>query len=181
MKKLVGLTALLSLLCLLMAPVAQALPGKPTHGCDQTLENDGDPYDSTCDGSASQNGNGGGNATGKPCAGCVGAADNKNPQGQLPDGSDHNKGYECDENKGIGKTNPAHTGCDAYTNTASSIETQTIQGSAAGAFDPMDRTQSGPDDGQSMTWGTLLLVTLVGSGIVATVRTRLRRSLPQED
>ena len=57
------------------------------------------------------NGNGGGKATGKPCAGCVGKADNKNPKGQMPGGSDHNNGYECDGNNGIGKTNPAHTGC----------------------------------------------------------------------
>jgi len=48
---------------------------------------------------------------GKPCAGCVGKADNKNPQGQRPNGSDHNAGYECDRNHGIGRTNPAHTGC----------------------------------------------------------------------
>ena len=68
-------------------------------------------YCSTRDGSPSGNGNGGGEATGKPCAGCVGKADNKNPPGQAPDGSDHNAGYECDRNKGIGRTNPAHTGC----------------------------------------------------------------------
>ena len=68
-------------------------------------------YDSTRDGSPSGNGNGGGNAKGKPCAGCVGKADNKNPKGQAPDGSDHNAGYECDRNHGIGRTNPAHTGC----------------------------------------------------------------------
>jgi hypothetical protein len=71
----------------------------------------GGPYCSTRDGSASGNGNGGGKAVGKPCAGCVGKADNKNPKGQNPGGSDHNKGYECDGNNGIGKTNPAHTGC----------------------------------------------------------------------
>ena len=69
------------------------------------------PYDSTRDGTASANGNGGGHATGKPCAGCVGKADNKNPKGQLPGGSDHNAGYECDGNHGIGRGNPAHTGC----------------------------------------------------------------------
>jgi hypothetical protein len=69
------------------------------------------PYDSTRDGSPSGNGNGDGNATGKPCAGCVGKADNKNPKGQYPNGTDHNNGYECDGNNGIGKTNPAHTGC----------------------------------------------------------------------
>jgi hypothetical protein len=70
-------------------------------------------YDSTRDGSPSMNGNGNGNATGKPCAGCVGAADNKNPPGQLPNGTDLNAGYECDTNHGIGRTNPAHTGCQA--------------------------------------------------------------------
>ena len=69
------------------------------------------PYCSTRDGSPSMNGNGGGKATGKPCAGCVGKADNKNPKGQMPGGSDHNNGYECDGNNGIGKSNPAHTGC----------------------------------------------------------------------
>lgn len=75
--------------------------------------NESGAYDSTCDGSPSGNGNGGGNAGGKPCAGCVGNADDKNPPGQAPDGSDDNKGYECDENSGVGRTNPAHTGCAA--------------------------------------------------------------------
>ncbi|MDQ1696402.1 MAG: hypothetical protein QOJ03_1755 [Frankiaceae bacterium] len=68
-------------------------------------------YCSTRDGSPSGNGNGKGNAKGKPCAGCVGKADNKNPPGQYKDGSDHNNGYECDGNHGIGRSNPAHTGC----------------------------------------------------------------------
>ena len=72
------------------------------------------PYDPTCDGSASQNGNGNGNAYGKPCAGCVGNADAKNPKGQMPNGNDANNGYECDGNNGIGQTNPAHTGCMAF-------------------------------------------------------------------
>ncbi|SFH23850.1 LPXTG cell wall anchor domain-containing protein [Amycolatopsis regifaucium] len=69
------------------------------------------PYDSTRDGSPSANGNGGGEAVGKPCAGCVGKADNKNPRGQLPGGSDANAGYECDRNHGVGRGNPAHTAC----------------------------------------------------------------------
>jgi LPXTG-motif cell wall-anchored protein len=73
----------------------------------------GGAYCSTRDGSPSGNGNGKGKAVGKPCAGCVGKADNKNPHGQRPNGSDHNKGYECDGNHGIGRTNPAHTGCKA--------------------------------------------------------------------
>src|SRR3954451_16208766 len=75
--------------------------GANTHG----------PYDSTRSGAPSLNGNGKGKAVGKPCAGCVGKADNKNPKGQMPDGSDANAGYECDRNHGIGRTNPAHTGC----------------------------------------------------------------------
>jgi hypothetical protein len=59
----------------------------------------------------SQNGSNNGNATGRPAAGTVGNADNKNPPGQYPDGQDANNGYECDGNNGIAKTNPAHTGC----------------------------------------------------------------------
>ncbi|MGZ4597186.1 MAG: hypothetical protein ACXV3V_09700 [Actinomycetes bacterium] len=75
----------------------------------------GGPYCSTRDGSASQNGTGGGAAVGQPCAGCVGKADNKNPQGQMPNGSDANAGYECDTNHGVGRSNPAHTGCQSQT------------------------------------------------------------------
>jgi hypothetical protein len=75
------------------------------------------PYSSTRDGSPSLNGNGDGLGVGQPCAGCVGKADNKNPPGQFPNGSDPNAGYECDRNNGIGKTNPAHTGCAATTPT----------------------------------------------------------------
>ncbi len=80
-----------------------------------TGANQSGAYDSTRDGSPSRNGNGSGKATGKPCAGCVGKADNKNPPGQAPNGSDHNAGYECDRNKGVGRTNPAHTGCTTAT------------------------------------------------------------------
>jgi LPXTG-motif cell wall-anchored protein len=83
----------------------------------------GGPYCSTRDGSASANGNGGGQATGKPCAGCVGKADNKNPQGQKPDASDHNAGYECDTNHGIARGNPAHTGCQAGTQPPVCVDT----------------------------------------------------------
>ena len=88
-----------------------------THGAQSTCTNKhprtptGGPFDSTCDGSPSLNGNGRGNATGKPCAGCVGNADFKHPGGQSL--NDHNQGYECDGNSGIGKTNPAHSGCRA--------------------------------------------------------------------
>lgn len=69
------------------------------------------PYDPNCDGSPSQNGNNNGGANGRPCAGCVGSADDKNPPGQLPGPQDKNNGYECDGNNGIAKGNPAHSRC----------------------------------------------------------------------
>lgn len=145
-------------LALALAPIATAAP--PTHGCDQANENDGDPYDSTCDGSPSQNGKGDGNANGKPCAGCVGAADNKNPKGQLPNGSDANNGYECDGNQGVGKTNPAHTGCDAYSNTAPESNAK-LNGKAKSYF------QSGVESPESGPTGGMLL--LAGLGLLALV------------
>ena len=99
---------------------AAASASNPTAVCDGTHHSDTGhganhrgAYDETCDGSPSGNGNGGGQAEGKPCAGCVGNADDKNPQGQAPNGHDRNAGYECDRNHGVGRTNPAHTGCTA--------------------------------------------------------------------
>ena len=83
------------------------------------------PYCSTRDGSASENGNGDGAATGKPCAGCVGKADNKNPQGQKPNATDANNGYECDGNKGIAKGNPAHTSCTTTPSEQPSVQPST--------------------------------------------------------
>mgnify|MGYP006160238705 CR=1 FL=1 len=65
----------------------------------------GGEYDSTCDGTVGRNGGGG---NGK-CAGCDGRADNKDPKGQSR--NDNNNGYECDNNGGIGKGNPAHSRC----------------------------------------------------------------------
>ena len=111
--------------CVLLPATSSAAPA--SQGCDGSHHSDtghganqGGPYDNTCDGSPSGNGNGNGQATGKPCAGCVGNADDKNPgaasgKGQYPNGSDHNAGYECDRNHGIGRTNPAHTGCRTET------------------------------------------------------------------
>lgn len=83
--------------------------GSPTHGSTGT-----NPYQSNC-GGPSLNGNGTGGH--KPCAGCVGNADDKNPKGQAPGPNDHNKGYECDGNNGIAKGNPAHTVCKPPTTT----------------------------------------------------------------
>jgi LPXTG-motif cell wall-anchored protein len=95
---------------------------QPLSTADQTGggANRSGPYDSTRNGSPSGNGNGKGQAVGKPCAGCVGKADNKNPPGQLAvgsAGSGISNGYECNGNHGIGRTNPAHTGCRVTTPT----------------------------------------------------------------
>ena len=73
----------------------------------------------------SGNGNGGSDNSNKPCAGCVGSADDKDPPGQADDGSDHNNGYECDGNSGVGKTNPAHSGCQPTTTTTVPQQTTT--------------------------------------------------------
>jgi hypothetical protein len=138
--------------CVLAVPVAalaKAPEDKPEHGHGKPAASDtsspqpkshadlnkgganngGDcgAYCSTRDGSPSRNGKGDGQAKGKPCAGCVGKADNKNPKGQAPDGTDHNAGYECDRNQGIGQTNPAHTGCTA-TATPTPTPTETEPG-----------------------------------------------------
>src|SRR5215216_4567144 len=76
-------------------------------GCPNTYQDNsnggganGDgPYDSTCDGSPSSNGNDDDNGN-QPCAGCVGNADDQNPPGQGQGGGDNNQGYECDGNQG---------------------------------------------------------------------------------
>jgi hypothetical protein len=109
-------------------------------------------YQSTCD-PTDFGGNGQefgpGLQTGKPCAGCVGNADDKNPPGQYPDGSDRNSGYECDGrdrpsanqqgngNHGIGDENPAHTGCTS-TNSVVTPPPTCPDGSAMPAEDRND-------------------------------------------
>ena len=88
--------------------------GGANGGCLSTDTSTNGIYCSTRSGAPSFNGGGTGQSVGKPCAGCVGKADNKNPPGQEtanPLGTFPNNGYECDHNNGIGKTNPAHTGC----------------------------------------------------------------------
>lgn len=88
--------------------------GESSTKCENTHGGTGSGrvYDSTCDGVASKAGNGGGTAGGRPCAGCVGNADYKEPAGQLKDGDhDGNAGYECDGNNGVARSNPAHTSC----------------------------------------------------------------------
>lgn len=48
-----------------------------------------------------------GKGNGPPAPGTVGNADDKAPPGQSQ--GDKNRGYECDDNQGIGKGNPAHS------------------------------------------------------------------------
>lgn len=116
------------------------------------------PYSSTRDGSPSLNGNGDGLAVGKTCAGCVGKADNKNPPGQLPNGSDPNAGYECDRNSGIGRSNPAHTGCDAPSRPVSVDAADAVvhTGSVPGVSMP------GLPDALAFTGSSALMLVLVG-------------------
>jgi LPXTG-motif cell wall-anchored protein len=115
----------------------------------------GAAYCSTRDGSASQNGRGDttGNAQakGKPCAGCVGKADNKNPRGQRPNGSDHNAGYECDRNQGIGQSNPAHPGCAGATGSSSGSTPST---GGPSANNPADDSTTAPNCPLPMTGTT---------------------------
>ena len=104
-------------------PTDDGDPCTTTHGSDtgNGANTDGpdNEYTSRCDGRASDNGNDSGGGGGRPCAGCVGNADDKNPPGQAPNDTDSNKGYECDGNNGVGGKksnaapagNPAHTGC----------------------------------------------------------------------
>jgi hypothetical protein len=107
-------------------------PGASNQGCNGDPSGHSDtghganydgPYESVCPSGPSLNGNGKGNAVGKPCAGCVGSADDKQPQGQLPGGNDPNAGYECDRNHGVGRTNPAHTRPCASPTTTTAITT----------------------------------------------------------
>jgi len=88
-------------------PVKTEKASKGPLSCpDYDQRDDDNPYDhDNCDGTIGLHGNGG---NGK-CAGCTGKADDKWPGGQYP--GDHNNGYECDHNGGIGKGNPAHSKC----------------------------------------------------------------------
>jgi hypothetical protein len=115
----------------------------PTAACDGTHHSDTGhganrrgAYDETCDGSPSGNGNGEGQAKGKPCAGCVGNADDKNPKGQASNGDDRNAGYECDRNHGVGRTNPAHTDCSAADTDSTSTGGKVGTGKARGRGTP---------------------------------------------
>ena len=83
--------------------------------------NQGGPYDPSGDCEGENQGNSQ-NCNGQQS----GPSDDKNPPGQV--GNEHDRGYECDDNKGVGDKggNPAHTGC-----TTTTIETNT-QGCPAG-------------------------------------------------
>ena len=87
-------------------PVKTVKATKGPTECPDYDQRDAGAYDhDNCDGTIGLHGNGG---NGK-CAGCTGKADDKAPGGQYP--GDHNNGYECDHNSGVGKGNPAHSKC----------------------------------------------------------------------
>jgi len=135
-------------------------------------------YDSTRDGSASGNGNGGGKAKGKPCAGCVGKADNKNPKGQAPDGpTDRNAGYECDRNHGIGRTNPAHTGCMGSGSSVGAGGTGSTGGTIPNVGSDTDTTAKPVDGADAIVAG----VTVERAAISPVVQSSgLARALPAD-
>lgn len=81
-------------------------------------------------GEPSSNGLGHGYAWGKPLAGSVGQADGRTPPGQGED--DGNAGYECDDNAGVGRSNPAHGGCDRPPRGAEGAGGQGAGGQGAG-------------------------------------------------
>ena len=171
--------------CVLLPATSSAAPA--SQGCDGSHHSDtghganqGGPYDNTCDGSPSGNGNGNGQATGKPCAGCVGNADDKNPgyntngKGQMPNGSDHNAGYECDRNHGIGRTNPAHTGCYPLSTT------HTVDSAELGGAKTAAAERSVPTPGSNPVTATdaALVAGLILLGAGITVPLRRRRARP---
>src|SRR5207249_596863 len=52
----------------------------------------------------------------RPCDGCVGRADGREPPGQVDGPSPRpDNGYECDGNNGVGAGNPAHSACEPIT------------------------------------------------------------------
>ena len=85
---------------------SQAPPKTTGPSCSEYSQEDNGPYDhDSCDDSQGMHGSDG---NGK-CAGCTGKADDKSPNGQSR--NDHNNGYECDNNGGVGKGNPPHARC----------------------------------------------------------------------
>ena len=88
-------------------PSPSQAPEKTTGpSCQPYSDQEGGTYDHDyCDNSQGMHGSGG---NGK-CAGCTGKADDKSPGGQAR--NDRNNGYECDNNGGVGKGNPAHARC----------------------------------------------------------------------
>src|SRR4051812_10455520 len=90
--------------------------------------------------------NGYGQVQGGHLAGTEGRADNKFPLGQFPNGTDSNRGYECDQNPGIGNGNPAHTTCAAAPQTETEVPGGTQQpgkpSTPPGEVQPETHTQS---------------------------------------
>lgn len=80
----------------------------------------------------------------KPCNGCVGRADDKAPAGQAP--GDKNAGYECDRNRGVGRGNPAHSGCETTTSTTAAPTTTTTEAPATTTTSAPTTTTTAPGE-----------------------------------
>lgn len=132
-------------------------------GANPGSQSNPNPYKSTRDGSASGNGNGNGAANGKPCAGCVGRADNKNPAGQQPGPQDHNNGYECDGNHGIARGNPAHTACTSGSSGGGGCAPDVTNNDCSSSSTSTRTASSGP------TAGTSTLTSLGSTGLASAV------------
>lgn len=106
--------------------VGLATSATASNHSDGNGANQSGPYDPANVGEGDNQGNG--NA---PDNGTVGKADAKNPPGQVGNGTD--RGYECDDNKGIGDNggNPAHSGCTPPTTPPGGQEGETCPDGSA--------------------------------------------------
>jgi hypothetical protein len=136
-------------------------------------------------GAPSMNGNGGGNAGGKPCAGCVGNADNKNPPGQFKNAGDHNHGYESscgirEKNNGIAKGNPAHSvgSCNGSTTTTQPCVDNDIIAGNAGDEAHIGKGKGHKDDPSCVTTTTSQVTTTTVPQTTTTVP-RTTTTVPQ--
>ncbi|MCA1722410.1 MAG: hypothetical protein LC779_15380 [Actinobacteria bacterium] len=103
-----------------------------------------------------------------PANGTVGKADDMNPAGQAPGGSDANNGYECDNNNGVGDNggNPAHTGCTTPTAPTSSTSDSSTAVLLPAAPTATALPFTGDRTGTQVELGLLMLAVGVGAVVV---------------
>ena len=103
---------------------------------------------------------------GKPCNGCAGNADGKTPPGQKNNPGDGNHGHSCDGNKGVGKGNPAHSGCSPTTTTPTTTTTTstTTPETPVVLGETLTRVGTGPVAGTKVLGVTLARGSLATTG-----------------